>query len=162
MKEDYKRFIQWSQSNGKKLSKTIEKLKSQKRLDSTIHSAHNQAFKEIDCLQCGNCCKTTGPLLLSSDISRISKKLKTNESQFVKKYLRIDEEGDHVFQWMPCPFLGEDNLCSIYEFRPKACREFPHTDQAGQMDIMHLTRKNAKICPAVSRIFQIISESKNE
>jgi uncharacterized protein len=158
MNKDYQRLIQWTQSNDKKLFKTTEKLKSQKRLDSAIHSAHNKAFREIDCLECGNCCKTTGPLLLSSDIARISKKLKIAESAFVSKYLRLDEEGDHVFKNMPCPFLGEANLCSIYEFRPKACREFPHTNQSGQLDIMHLTRKNAKICPAVSRIFQIISE----
>lgn len=44
-------------------------------------------------------------------------------------YLRVDEDNDKVFKSMPCPFLGEDNLCSIYDIRPKACREFPHTDR---------------------------------
>ncbi len=29
----------------------------------------------------------------------------------------------------PCPFLGDDNYCSVYEARPKACREYPHTDR---------------------------------
>jgi len=88
------------------------------------------------------------------DIGKLSRRLKIAEKDFFNRYLRVDEDGDFVFQSMPCPFLGSDNYCSVYEDRPKACRAFPHTDQKGQMDIMHLTRKNAKICPAVSQIFQ--------
>ena len=45
--------------------------------------------------------------------------------KFEETYLRVDEDGDKVFNCMPCPFLGADNLCSIYALRPKACREFP-------------------------------------
>jgi Fe-S-cluster containining protein len=45
--------------------------------------------------------------------------------------------------------LNEDNTCAIYEVRPKACREYPHTNRKKIYQINSLTLKNAKICPAV-------------
>jgi len=158
LKPAHLKAIQWSESNKKKLTKALNTMKSIKGFDQIIYDAHTEAFDEINCLECGNCCRTTGPLLLSNDIARISKHLKISSKEFSKQYLRIDEDGDHVFKSMPCPFLGEDNYCSVYEYRPKACRTFPHTDQKGQAQILNLTRKNAKICPAVSRILQIVSD----
>ena len=49
---------------------------------------------------------------------------------------------------MPCPFLGPDNLCDIYDVRPKACAAFPHTDRKKIYQINHLTIKNTLFCPA--------------
>lgn len=153
----YKKLLDWSLGNGKKTRETLERLSRHKKPDQVVHKAHAEAFEEIDCLACANCCRTTGPLLMAQDITRISKRLKLPEAAFVSQYLRVDEDGDRVFKTMPCPFLGSDNYCMIYSDRPRACREFPHTDQPGQLNIVHLTRKNARICPAVSRIVQIIS-----
>lgn len=153
----YKKLLDWSLGNGKKIRETFDRLARHKKADQVVHKAHEQAFEEIDCLACANCCRTTGPLLQAQDITRISKRLKQSESSFVSQYLRVDEDGDHVFKTMPCPFLGSDNYCLVYSDRPRACREFPHTDRPGQLNIAHLTRKNARICPAVSRIAQIIS-----
>jgi uncharacterized protein len=158
MRSEYFKLLQWSESNKKNLTKRIDRLKRLKTLDQTINSAHEKAFNEIDCLECANCCKTTGPLVTNSDISRISSKLRVSEREFVSTYLRTDEDGDHVFKGMPCPFLSENNYCAIYEYRPRACRQFPHTNQNGQAEITHLTRKNGRICPAVARIYQIISD----
>jgi len=111
-------------------------------------------FDRIDCLACANCCKTTGPLFTSTDISRIAKKLGLKQKQFIKEYLRMDEDGDYVLQSVPCTFLLEDNQCSIYEFRPKACREYPHTDMMGQKKIFDLTVRNSAICPGVYEILE--------
>lgn len=127
-----------------------------KEVDHLFQEAHEEVFACTDCLKCANCCKTTGPLFTSADIKRISAKLKLSEKAFVQKYLRKDEDQDMVLQKVPCTFLGEDNRCSIYEFRPKACREYPHTDQNDQPSIYHLTLKNASICPAVADILDHI------
>ncbi len=55
---------------------------------------------------------------------------------------------------MPCPFLGGDNLCSIYDVRPKKlCREFPHTDRKKIYQINHLTIKNTLTLPSGLFIF---------
>lgn len=158
MIDSYKNDIKWSESNRKRIDLIVQKARSDRYIDQKINNLHDSAFDEIDCLKCANCCRTTGPLLTSIDISRLSKRLKMTEKEVMNRYLRTDEEGDFVFKSMPCPFLGDDNYCSVYEDRPKACRTYPHTDQKGQMDIIHLTRKNARICPAVSKIFQHLAK----
>jgi Fe-S-cluster containining protein len=156
MTDVYQNDLKWVESNVKKVKQLSSKLSKAKHTDQLINTLHQEVFDEIDCLSCANCCRTTGPLLLPKDIERLSKRLKLSESAFVERYLKRDEEGDYVFQSMPCPFLGDDNHCAVYDDRPRACRAFPHTDQKGQMNIFHLTRKNARICPAVSRIVQAL------
>ena len=158
MHPNLRKLLNWSVSNENLLNRLVANLRKVRKPDKMIHVAHNQAFSEIECLDCGNCCRNLGPLLLSADIKRAANALKISEGNFTEKYLKIDEDGDFVFKSMPCPFLDEDNFCAIYDVRPKACREFPHTNENGQIDIIHLTRKNAKICPAVSRIFQILQK----
>ncbi len=51
------------------------------------------------------------------------------ESEFIQTYLVVDEDGDFVVNTKPCPFLGDDNFCSIYEQRPSDCQRFPYTDE---------------------------------
>ncbi|MCD8261039.1 MAG: YkgJ family cysteine cluster protein [Bacteroides sp.] len=72
----------------------------------------------------------------------------------VETYLRIDEDNDYVFKSMPCPFLGTDNYCCIYEDRPKACREYPHTDRKKFYQLYSLSIKNSTTCPAVLEILE--------
>jgi Fe-S-cluster containining protein len=116
-------------------------------------------FACTDCLKCANCCTTTGPLFTDKDISRIAKHLRLRPSEFTEKYLRIDEDNDYVLQSVPCTFLGDDNRCSIYDVRPKACREFPHTDRAKQHQILNLTEKNVAVCPAVYEIVERMKDA---
>ena len=138
----------------------IAKLKrhNPRQLDNLFHEAHEKAFSCVDCLQCANCCTTTGPLLTDKDIQRIAKHLRMKEADFVSKYVRVDEDNDQVFKSMPCPFLGTDNYCSIYEHRPKACKEYPHTDRVKQHQLLGLHLKNVKICPAVEKMFEDIGQ----
>lgn len=133
------------------------KQKPPKHLDSLMQELHDEEFRRTDCLACANCCKTTGPLFTDKDIARISKHLKMKPQKFIEAYLRIDEENDYVLQSVPCTFLGPDNFCSIYDVRPKACREFPHTDRKKFQQISNLTLKNVAICPAA---FNIVEEMK--
>lgn len=128
------------------------KKKRPKQLDNHFHEAHENAFEEIDCLNCGNCCKTTSPIFRDIDVKRISKKLKMNAYQFETSYLRKDTDGDWVLQTAPCTFLNADNSCSIYDIRPQACREYPHTDRKKMFQIADITLKNGEICPAVSKV----------
>lgn len=130
------------------------KKKRPKNLDDAFHAAHEKAFQHIDCLACANCCKTTSPIFRDVDIKRISKRLKMSEAMFQDSYLKMDYEGDWVLQQSPCHFLAPDNTCDIYEFRPQACREYPHTDRKRMIQILDLTRKNTEICPAVSEVVQ--------
>jgi len=130
-------------------------------LDQTLEGIHEDVFEQTDCLSCGNCCRTTGPLLLEKDIETLASHLKIKPGKFIDQYLRIDEDKDYVFKSMPCPFLGSDNYCSVYEYRPKACREFPHTNRRKFYQINHLTIKNVAICPAAFEIVERLKQKVN-
>ncbi len=108
---------------------------------------HEEAFEKIDCLQCANCCKNYSPRFKTPDIKRIAKYLKMKEGDLINTYLMIDDEGDYVLQTKPCPFLGEDNYCNIYEVRPSDCERFPYTDEDVILKRQPLTLKNSTFCP---------------
>ncbi len=139
-KNDYKAFLSGL------------KRKPPKNLDTLMQDAHNKVFDEIDCLSCANCCALLGPRLTDRDIERLGKALRLRPSEVVNKYLRIDEDKDFVFKEMPCPFLATDNYCLVYENRPKACREYPHTNQKRIKNVLKLTLKNIETCPAIPLI----------
>lgn len=119
------------------------------KMDLQVHKLHDYHSSRIDCLACANCCKTLGPRMTDRDIERLSKELRMKSVDFMQKYLKKDEDGDMVFQSMPCPFLGTDNYCAVYESRPKACREYPHTDRKRFYQIYKLSVTNAETCPIV-------------
>lgn len=110
---------------------------------------HEEAFRQVDCLKCANCCKNYSPRFKTTDIKRISRHLQMKEGAFIEKYLRLDEEGDYVVKSTPCPFLGSDNYCSIYEVRPSDCQRFPYTDEDVILKRPRNTLKNSTFCPIV-------------
>ena len=130
--------------------------KAPKSIHSTINDLHDNVFEEIDCLACANCCKTTPPLITNKDISRISKHLKIKEGEFMELYVVTDSDGDYIFKTTPCVFLDNDNYCMIYDVRPKACREYPHTD-ANKVSL-RLMEKNIAVCPAVFEMVERLKE----
>ena len=156
MLSEYKIILENAQREAKSIKTKVKALKKLKKgeVDELLHDLHEEAFENIDCLKCANCCSTTGPMLTQKDIQRIAKHQRMKPGEFVDQFLLIDEDQDYVFKQLPCAFLGEDNYCSIYEVRPKACREYPHTDRVNQQGILSLTAKNALICPAVAYIFK--------
>jgi Fe-S-cluster containining protein len=130
------------------------KKKPPRGLDDLMQELHDREFSRTDCLECANCCKTTGPLFTRADIERISRHFRLKPGQFISKYLLLDEDQDYVLRNLPCTFLAPDNRCSIYAIRPKACREFPHTDRKKFHQIGSLTLKNVAICPAAYAIVE--------
>ena len=135
------------------------KKRAPKNLDYVMEELHENEFETTDCLKCANCCKTTGPLFTNADVERIAKYFRQKPQKFIAEYLKIDEDNDYVLQQVPCAFLGSDNYCSIYDVRPKACREFPHTNRKKFQQISNLTLKNIAICPAA---FNIVEEMKKQ
>jgi len=159
MEEILKNLPEKAKDKHKENKKFFAKLRKKppKDLDRQMQEIHDEEFSRTNCLDCANCCKTTGPLFTNKDIERISKHLKLKPQQFIEQYLRIDEDKDYVLQEVPCTFLAADNYCLIYDVRPKACREFPHTDRKDFHKISNLTIKNTAICPAA---YNIVEEMK--
>ena len=59
-----------------------------------------------------------------------------------------------VISSSPCPFLLADNNCEIYDGRPRACREYPHTDNYEFLKNVRLHKDNVDYCPAVYHIVE--------
>ena len=156
MKVDIDQAIQHALSEKETYVKWVKKAKkaNPRMLDQQFHQLHEQTFRKVDCLSCANCCKTTSPIFKDIDIDRISKRLRMRPSDFIQKYLHMDEDNDFVLNIAPCPFLDAENYCLIYEDRPTACREYPHTNRKRFYQLLDLTIKNTFICPAAFEIVE--------
>jgi Fe-S-cluster containining protein len=129
-----------------------------KNFDHIVADFHDEVFEGIDCLDCGNCCRALGPQLKESDIKRAAKTIGMDLVEFVETQLRQDEDKDWVFNHLPCPFLEADNSCSIYDKRPHACQDYPHTQERNiQRKLVRLS-KNTEYCPAAYLIAEKIIE----
>jgi Fe-S-cluster containining protein len=136
--------------------KMISKLKKQKRkeVDLFFNLQHKEIFSQFNCLQCANCCKTISPILKQDDMDRIAAYLKMPVSKFLQQYLEMDEDGDFVFRQKPCPMLADDNRCKVYDVRPEACRDYPHTARKKMKQLLDLTYENSLTCPAVWKMME--------
>ena len=160
MQEQLQELPQRAKDKAQETKRFFKQLKKRppKHLDSAVQEIHDTVFETTDCLACAQCCKTTGPLFERKDIDRLAKYLRMKPAEFEAKYLRVDEDNDWVLQTLPCPFLGENNHCMVYDVRPKACREFPHTDRKKIYQIADITAKNMAICPAAFAIVEKMKE----
>lgn len=149
-------LVQWekqSAQNQKKYKQFLQRADKNKVLKQ-LPELHEEAFSKVDCLDCAACCKNFSPRFKTPDIKRISKHLKLKESVFIETYLSLDNDGDYVTKSSPCPFLGADNFCSIYEQRPSDCHRFPYTDEDVLLKRPQITLKNSTFCPAVFYVLE--------
>jgi len=159
MKDFLKELPELAQEKLVENKKYFQKLKKRtpKNLDIVVQDLHEKEFKNTDCLTCGNCCKTTSPIFTERDIERIAKHLKMKVVNFISQYLERDADDFYVLKSAPCTFLDlNDNSCFIYDVRPKACSEYPHTNRRKFIQLTDLTLKNIEICPAVFNIVEAL------
>lgn len=150
---DLRQIEKTAKEHSKDYKNLLQKTPKNKLLQR-LANLHEEAFEEIDCLKCANCCKNYSPRFKMPDIKRIAKHLKMKEAQFIDRYLNLDSDGDYVVKSHPCPFLGEDNYCSIYEYRPRDCYRYPYTDEDVFVNQVNLTLKNTQVCPAAFYIME--------
>lgn len=141
------------EAENKKFFKRLKK-KVPKNLDIKMQELHDKEFEQTDCMTCANCCKTTSPIFTNKDVDRIAKHFRMPVQKFTETYLQMDEDDWFVLKSSPCTFLGDDNSCMIYDVRPKACSEYPHTNRRNFHKIDQLTMKNIEICPAAFNIVE--------
>jgi hypothetical protein len=128
--------------------------------DRLATELHEQVFQIVDYICCANCCKTMDIKFDDEGIERIAGHLAMATAEFIETYLEADDEdGPYKVRQKPCPFLGEDDCCTIYDVRPTACRQYPHTDKEGFTFRTMGVASNALVCPAV---FWIVEQMKRE
>jgi Fe-S-cluster containining protein len=85
--------------------------------------------RQIDCKQCANCCRRMIVEVTPAEIEAIAVLLDVPVQEVMQKHID-PEPGDPAHRIMrnehdACTFL-HGTLCSIYDARPAACRDFPH------------------------------------
>jgi len=147
-----------SEDHQKDYKRYLQRVKKNHVLDHQ-QEFHEEAFEKVSCLNCANCCKNYSPRFKTPDIRRVAKYLRMKEGDFIETYLRLDEEGDYVVRTKPCPFLGADNACSIYDQRPSDCARFPYTDEDVLYKRQVLTLKNSTFCPIVYYVLEKLMQT---
>jgi Fe-S-cluster containining protein len=152
----------WQKKSGErqKIYKHFLERPDKNKVLKQLPDLHEEAFSKVDCLNCANCCKNYSPRFKTPDVKRISKYLKLRESEFIDQYLKVDEDGDYVAKSSPCPFLGADNLCGIYDQRPSDCHRFPYTDEDVIIKRKELTLKNTTFCPITYYVLEKLIANK--
>ncbi len=134
------------------------KQKSGKKVDRIALELHQEAFSIVDCTKCANCCRTLRIVVTDDDIPRIALHLGMTQAEFIAAYVERDEDEDRYrMKTTPCPFLGEDSKCTIYDVRPEKCQGYPFTDKPEFAFSTINHANNAVVCPAV---FYLVEQMK--
>lgn len=142
------------QDNSQRKILLIQRAFRQNQSGAGIRAAkiYDEYCRKHHCTSCASCCKTLGPRITRSDVNELAKYLGMKAGEAETAFFRFDEDGDRVFKSMPCPFLQPDNLCSVYEARPRACRQYPHIQEEDFYSRLDLHAKNYFCCPAVRTV----------
>jgi Fe-S-cluster containining protein len=133
------------------------KERSFKKVGRIALQLHQEAFSIVDCTRCANCCRTMRIPVTEEDMPRIAGHLGMAPEEFIAAYLEQDkEDGGYRMKTIPCPFLGDDNKCKIYDVRPENCRGYPFTDKPDFPSRSITNTLNAMDCPAVFYIVEKI------
>jgi len=80
---------------------------------------------DLDCLECGACCKDNEVILYREDVARFRK---AGREDLLKAPYARKKDGKLMLRLLrskDCKQLGADNKCAIYSIRPDACSTFP-------------------------------------
>ena len=131
---------------------------SNTELDGVVQEITTEVWSQLDCLSCGNCCKTLQIVVGDKDISRLARRLGMTSSAFAAKYVGVADDGVKHFLSSPCAFLGEGNACTVYEDRPQACRDFPYLTDRNFRSRSLITVENCAICPIVFNVWERLKQ----
>lgn len=145
----------WKENAKKRDDQNYQFLRSLKRrsfekVDRIALKLHQEAFSIVDCTKCANCCRTLRVVVTDEDVPRIARHLNMSDEEFVTTYLERDGvEARYRIKTTPCPFLGADDKCTIYDVRPEKCQGYPFTDKPDFPFSTINHANNAIVCPAV-------------
>lgn len=143
--------------NRKVYRKFLTKIENTKPkfIDELAPALEQEAWKDIDCLGCSNCCRKMTPTFTNQDVKRIAPHFGQTPAAFKAQWLEKDKNNDWVNKIQPCQFLNlKTNMCSIYEIRPVDCSGFPHLSKQKWHEYAHVHKQNIEYCPATLTMVQ--------
>lgn len=124
-----------------------------------------EKYLNFRCTCCGNCCREPIVLITDEDIRRIRAFTGQAPDEIADFYppseiewgldnpgwIKLDT-GWHIMGLVRkedgCQYLGEDDLCGIYEHRPVTCRRYPFDVEFDENDELSLLGINDSVeCP---------------
>ncbi|MCX6367380.1 MAG: YkgJ family cysteine cluster protein [Armatimonadetes bacterium] len=126
---------------------------SNAELDGVVTELTADVWGQIDCLTCGNCCKTLQIVVDDRDIARLARRLGASAKAFTEQYVGVAPDGVKHFLSTPCSFLGEDNRCAVYDDRPQACRDFPYLQDRNFRSRTLMMIESCATCPIVFNVW---------
>ncbi len=157
-------IIDWQSRSKEQVAKLAgwlddtKSINSDTKLETSVTKIGNDVTKAIDCLDCGNCCKTSVTDFTKGDIKKAAKYLKMTPKGFIKEYLMEDIDGTYITITSPCPMLNGDNTCKIYAVRPKVCESYPHIMRGKFANRIHAHKANLSMCPITYHTVQKMME----
>ncbi len=127
------------------------------KVDKIVHKLNEKYLSLYDCTKCGNCCKQLAPSLSQEEILEITDFLNITYEDFIEKFVNRETTNGFILKNQECPFLNK-NKCSIYEYRPEACRSFPHLHKDNINHRLLSLLDNIHICPIIYYIFEDLKE----
>lgn len=123
-------------------------------VDELVLQLNAKISPQIDCTQCGNCCRSLMINVEKSDAKRLAVHLQMNVADFERKYVERSSSGLlSVMNTIPCHFLA-DNKCTVYEARPNECREFPGLHRPGFTARLFATFMHYGRCPIIYNVIE--------
>jgi len=113
----------------------------------------------IDCIACNHCCRTLQVVVDRRDIARLASRLETTPADFTATHVDTAPDGVQHLRRRPCPFLGPDGACTVYEDRPRACRDYPYLDTPRIRSRSHTMLDNVGHCPIVHNVWELLVQS---
>ncbi len=140
------------------LFKIFVKEHNSEEVDNLVSQLDKAISPQINCTDCGNCCKSLMVLISDSEADNLSDHLSQSRETFDKEYLEKGSNGLMIMNRMPCPFLS-DNKCSVYEHRFEGCKEFPALHLPNFTRRLFTTFMHYDRCPI---IFNVVEQLKDE
>lgn len=103
-------------------------LKTHNFVERKLRHIAEEVEEQINCLECGNCCRVATAKLAQRDVEKLTKFLGLTLAQFRREYTVMTEDEGLILkrdEETGCVFLS-GNECTVYEARPGSCEDFPH------------------------------------
>ena len=128
---------------------------SDQKLDALVHQIARDVSDRVDCTACGNCCRPMLVAVDNDDIALLAKSQKISFMAFERRAVMRAEDGEKCLIRTPCDFLS-GNMCTVYEYRPKACRDFPYLHHPEFRKRMLTAIDNTEVCPIAYNTIELL------
>ena len=127
-------------------------------LDKKVHQINDYVTPQIDCTECGACCRKLMINVTAQENIKVAAHLNISPQQFRDNYLEESLQGKLIINTIPCHFLA-NSKCTVYENRFTECRAFPHLHESNFKGRLFGTLIHYAMCPI---IFNVIEQLKIE